>query len=84
MGILIIVISAYILEPLGFTVTSVFLLFTYGMLLGEKRWLRNLILSIIISLFLYLFFGVLLQVNLPRGTVPFLRDFALMLEGLFG
>lgn len=84
LGILIIVISAYILEPLGFTVTSVFLLFTYGMLLGEKRWLRNLILSIIISLFLYLFFGVLLQVNLPRGTVPFLRDFALMLEGLFG
>lgn len=82
LGILIIVVAAFILEPLGFTVTSLFVLFFYGMLLGEKNVLKNIIVSVILSLFLYLFFGVLLQVNLPRGTVPFLREFALMLESL--
>ena len=43
-------------------------------LLGDKNIVRNIIVSLALTLFLYLFFGVLLKVNLPRGTVPALRN----------
>ena len=82
LGILIVVIAAFILEPLGFIVTCFLVLFTYGLLLGDRKYLRLLLISLIITLVLYVCFGVLLQVNLPRGTVSFLRDFALFLEQL--
>lgn len=81
-GIVIVVVAAFILESLGFMVTSFFFLFAFGMLLGERNYVRLLITSFLITLFLYIGFGVLLQVNLPRGTVPFLRNFALWLESL--
>jgi hypothetical protein len=81
-GMLLVVIASIILEPLGFMVTCFFLLFTYAILLGDKNIIRNLIVSLAITFFLYLFFGVLLKVNLPRGTVTALRNFALWLESL--
>ncbi|MDI9521525.1 MAG: tripartite tricarboxylate transporter TctB family protein [Bacillota bacterium] len=82
LGILLVVLASFILEPLGFIVTCFIILFTYGLLLGDKKYLRLLLISLILTLVLYICFGVLLQVNLPRGTVPFLRDFALFLEQL--
>ena len=81
-GMLLVSLAAIILEPLGFMVTCFFLLFSYAILLGDKNIIRNLIVSLAITFFLYLFFGVLLKVNLPRGTVPALRNFAIWLEGL--
>ena len=81
-GIAIVVAASFILEPLGFMVTSLLFLIVYGLLLGEKKYLRLFIASAVITVFLYVVFGVLLQVNLPRGTVPFLRDFALFVERL--
>jgi hypothetical protein len=81
-GMLLVVIASIILEPLGYMVTCFFLLFTYAILLGDKNIIRNLIVSLALTLFLYLFFGVMLKVNLPRGTVPALRNFALWLESL--
>lgn len=82
LGMAIVVVASFILEPLGFMVTSLFFLFAYGLLLGDRKFLRLAIVSVIITVFLYIIFGVLLQVNLPRGTVPFLRDFALFVERL--
>ncbi len=81
-GILILAIISVILEPLGFMVSAFLLLFFYGMLLGEKKYVRLAICSLLISLVLYIVFSGLLSVNLPRGTVPFLRNFALFLEKL--
>ena len=81
-GIAIVVAASFILEPLGFMVTSFLFLIAYALLLGEKKYLRLVIISAIITVFLYVVFGVLLQVNLPRGTIPFLRDFALFVERL--
>ncbi|NLJ65532.1 MAG: tripartite tricarboxylate transporter TctB family protein [Christensenellaceae bacterium] len=81
-GMLLVVIASVILEPLGYMVTCFFLLFTYAILLGDKNIVRNIIVSLALTLFLYLFFGVLLKVNLPRGTVPALRNFALWLESI--
>ncbi len=81
-GIAIVVVASFILEPLGFMVTSFLFLVSYGILLGERKYARLVIASLIITVLLYVVFGVLLQVNLPRGTVPFLRDFALFVERL--
>lgn len=81
-GIVILVVVSFLLEPLGFMVTAFLLLFFYGMLLGERKFLRLALCSVGISLVLYIVFSGLLSVNLPRGTVPFLRSFALFLESL--
>lgn len=81
-GMALLVIMALIYEELGFLVTSLFFLNAYGVLLGEKRPLRLIVCSIVITLILYLGFAVFLGVLLPRGNVGFLRDLALGLEKL--
>lgn len=83
LGMVIIVAASLILETLGFIVTAFLLLFFYGMLLGEKNIVRLLIVCVVVTFLLYIVFSVLLSVNLPRGTIPFLRNFALSLEGIF-
>ena len=90
-GMVILAVASFILEPLGFMVTSFLVLFFYGLLLGDKKYVRLVIASALITLALYIIFSGLLSVNLPRGTVGFLRDFALGLEavvakvkGIFG
>lgn len=81
-GMLILAGAALALETLGFVVTAFLVLFLYGLLLGEKKIVRLLIISAVVALLLHMIFSGLLQVNLPRGTIPFLRNFALWLEGL--
>jgi len=90
-GIVILFGASLILETLGFMLTAVLVLFLYGWLLGEKNFVRLAIASVLIALGLYMFFSGMLSVNLPRGTVGFLRNFALLLEsavaavrGIFG
>ena len=41
------------------------------------------IVAILVALLLHILFGGLLDVTLPRGTVPALRNLALFLENLF-
>lgn len=81
-GMLIVVVASFILEPLGFMVTCFLFMASFGFLLGDRNYVRLLLVSLFVTFFLYIVFGVLLQVNLPRGTVPFLRNFALWLESL--
>ena len=83
LGMVILVVASMILEPLGFVVTGALLLFCYGLLLGEKKWWRLAIISCVLGVVLHIAFSGLLGVNLPRGTVPFLRSFSLFLENLF-
>ncbi|MBQ9301120.1 MAG: tripartite tricarboxylate transporter TctB family protein [Clostridia bacterium] len=82
-GMVILVVASFILEPLGFVVTAALLMFCYGMLLGEKKWWRLLIIAAVLGIVFHIVFSGLLNVNLPRGTVPFLRSFSLFLENLF-
>ena len=81
-GILILFSASLVLETLGFVVTSVLVLFLYGWLLGETKYARLAIASVCIALALYIFFSGMLSVNLPRGTVGVLRNFALFLESI--
>ena len=82
LGIVIMVAASFMLETVGFIVTALFVLFFYGMLLGEKNIVRLLIAAVCITLVLYIVFSGMLSVNLPRGTIGFLRNFALSLESM--
>ena len=90
-GIVILTVASLLLETIGFVVTAILVLFAYGALLGEKNFVRLAIASVLIALVLYIVFSGMLSVNLPRGTIGFLRNFALFLEssvagvkGIFG
>ena len=76
------VAASFMLETVGFIVTALFVLFFYGMLLGEKNIVRLLIAAVCITLVLYIVFSGMLSVNLPRGTISFLRNVALWLESI--
>lgn len=84
LGIVIMVVASFILETVGFMVTSLLVLFFYGMLLGERNLPRLAIASVCITLVLYIVFNGMLSVNLPRGTIGFLRSFALWMESVIG
>ena len=81
-GIALVVAASFMLEPLGYMVTCLFVLFFYGLLLGQKHVIRLAIFSVLVTLILYVVFSVLLSVNLPRGTVPALRNFSLYVESI--
>ena len=81
-GIVILFGASLVLETLGFMVTAILVLFLYGWLLGETKFVRLAIASVCIALALYIIFSGMLSVNLPRGTIGFLRDFALFLESI--
>ena len=82
LGMLILAGASFVIETLGFVVTTFLILFLYGLLLGEKKIWRLAIVSVVLALLLHIIFSGLLDVTLPRGTVPFLRNFALWLENL--
>ncbi len=82
LGMIILVVASFILEPLGFVVTAALIMFFYGLLLGQKKWWLLLIVAVVLGVLLHIVFSGLLGVNLPRGTVPFLRSFSLFLENL--
>jgi hypothetical protein len=83
LGMVIMVVMAVLYEPLGFVVTCLLFLLSYGFLLGERRPAVLAISSVAIMLILYVGFSVFLGVLLPRGYIPFLRNTALFLESLF-
>jgi hypothetical protein len=83
LGMVIVVAMALLYEPLGFVATCALFLAAYGILLGERRPLVLVLTSLGIMLLLYIGFSVFLGVMLPRGEIPFLRNFALFLESLF-
>lgn len=82
MGIILVLGASFVLEPLGYMVTCVLVLFLYGLLLGQRHVIRLAIMSVILTIVLYVVFSVLLAVNLPRGTIPELRNFSLYVESI--
>lgn len=81
-GMVMVMAMALLYEPLGFICTSLLFLAGYGILLGERRIWMIALSSILITIILYVSFAVFLGVMLPRGQVPFLRNFALFIESL--
>ena len=82
LGIALVIGASFVLEPLGYMVTCLLVLFLYGLLLGQRHVIRLALMSVILTIVLYVVFSVLLSVNLPRGTIPELRNFSLYVEGI--
>ena len=81
-GIALVIAASFVLEPFGYMLTCVLVLFFYGLLLGQTHVIRLAVFSVLITIVLYVVFSVLLSVNLPRGTIPELRNFSLYVEGI--
>ena len=81
-GIALVLAASFVLEPFGYMLTCVLVLFLYGLLLGQKHVIRLACFSVLLTLVLYVVFSVLLSVNLPRGTIPALRNFSLYVESI--
>lgn len=81
-GMIMVMGMALLYEPLGFMCTSLLFLAGYGILLGERRPWMIILSAVLITIILYVGFAVFLGVMLPRGQVPFLRNFALFIESL--
>jgi hypothetical protein len=81
-GMIMVLAMALMYEPVGFIFTSLLFLAGYGILLGERRVWMIILSSVVITAILYIGFAVFLGVMLPRGQVPFLRNFALFVESL--
>ena len=82
-GMVILVVMAALYERLGFIATCWLFMIAYGFLLGAKKPLPLILISLFIMLVLYINFSVFLGVMLPRGYVPFLRNIAYFFEALF-
>lgn len=80
-GIVITALMAILLEPLGFLPTTFLFLAAYGILLGERKVWKILVISLVLDLLLYVVFFKGLSIMLPRGMGP-LRDFSLWIESL--
>lgn len=61
----------FLLERLGFVLTSVMFLFVTTLVLGYKKHLSNVIVSIAVPTAFYFVFDVLLDISLPSGILPF-------------
>ena len=56
-----------LLERLGFMATTAPYLFGFGMVVGERRWVRLALFALAVPVAIYLLFDVTLNVPLPRG-----------------
>ncbi len=61
----------FLLEILGFLLSTALFLFINSLYLGHKKWISNLIVSIAIPLSIYLLFTRFLEIVLPKGILPF-------------
>ena len=82
-GMVLLVVMAALYEPLGFIATCFLFLIAYGILLGVRKPVQLILVSLLIMFILYIVFGVLLGVMLPRGYVGFLREITYFLEMIF-
>lgn len=79
-GMVLVFVMALLMPYIGFIPVCFLFLMAYGALLGERRWLRLVLISLIITVILYVLFQGPLGIMLARGTGVF-RQFALMCEG---
>lgn len=68
--LLVLAVYAILLEPLGFVVMTVLLCSGAAAVLGSTSYLRDSVISVLLSLGLYLSFTQLLSIHLPPGILP--------------
>ena len=63
------IIYTYILEFVGYTISTPVILAFYLWFFGARSWVKIPLVSILTTILLYLFFGRVLNVMLPAGTL---------------
>ncbi|WP_346207134.1 tripartite tricarboxylate transporter TctB family protein [Caldifermentibacillus hisashii] len=66
-----IILFIIFLEILGFIITTAVFIYVNSWFLGYKKWRSNLIVSLAIPIVIYFLFSSFLQIQLPRGVLPF-------------
>ncbi|MEC5423137.1 tripartite tricarboxylate transporter TctB family protein [Virgibacillus sp. C22-A2] len=61
----------WLLEIAGFILTTILFIFFTTLLLGYKRHMVNLIVSVSVPVVFYYIFSYLLEIALPKGFLPF-------------
>lgn len=69
---LVLLVYIFALAPLGYVIATSVFLFLQARVFGSKAWLRDAIVSVGISLLVYLFFNGLLRIGLPAGLLGIL------------
>jgi len=67
LSILSLFIYAFLMESLGFLITTFFFLFFLFKLTAPKKWLGPLLTSLLVAVSCYLIFSLWLNVSLPKG-----------------
>ena len=79
-GIVLIAAYALALSTTGFILSSFVLCLLLSFLLGEKRPAVLIVSAFLTVAIIFIVFYKGMSIQLPRGTVPFLRNFALTIE----
>ncbi len=58
-----------LIEPVGYLLTTVAFISTESRLLGSRAWVRDLVVSVVITASVYTVFNVLLGIRLPAGFI---------------
>ncbi|ELK48622.1 tripartite tricarboxylate transporter TctB family protein [Halobacillus sp. ACCC02827] len=61
----------FLLEILGFVITSTLFIFFCSLFLGYRKYKTNVLVAVLFPLVMYLSFNYLLQIRLPQGLLPF-------------
>jgi len=59
----------FVVERIGFFVTTLLYMLLFALVLGERRWPRLVLFAIIVPLVVYVIFSTALHVPLPRGWI---------------
>lgn len=78
-GMILVAVMAFLMTYIGFIADCFLFLIAYGVLLGEKRPVRLILFSLIITAILYVLFQGALAIMLARGVGVF-RQFSLFFE----
>lgn len=82
LGMAALLVYAAVLDTTGFLLTSWILCMVICYLLGERRPAVFPVFSLATVVVLFLLFYKGMGIQMPRGTIPFLRNFALSVEKL--
>ncbi|WP_439108882.1 tripartite tricarboxylate transporter TctB family protein [Halobacillus litoralis] len=61
----------FLLEILGFVLSSMLFIFACSWFLGYRKLVTTILVAVLFPLIMYLSFNYLLQIRLPQGVLPF-------------
>ena len=68
------IVYALLFEPLGYIVSSTLALFVLMIIFGNRKWWLMALVSIVLSVLLYLLFYYVMQTNLPAGVLGYVAE----------